>query len=175
MRSAFARLLTLRAAGLLLLAAIAAPSMACSGGDVTPTPARIVNGEPVANPTATPEATVVVSADGAVQFMVNVALDGSPQSGTAIFTQIGDTIDVRISLTPAVRAQAVSILRGKCPNPTGFYRHLDPVIGGFSSQTMEGVPMSELASGGLTLVIDSGSSRVNDFVGCADLPDLDLE
>ena len=113
-----------------LLACFGVAAMACSGGSSVPTPVGIVLTDPVPNPTATPQ-PIVTSFEGEVQeFEVNLAVNGSPQEGTAVFTRVNDFARIEVRLVPGGPAQTVTLRRGVCPNPEGFEESLDLVIGG---------------------------------------------
>ena len=164
----------MRFAALFLSLLVAGAMTACSGGDSsTPTPAGIVLTDPISNPTATPEA-IVTSFDGEVrEFEVNLAINGSPQQGTAVFTKVNDYPSIEIKLKPGAAAQQATLRRGSCPQPEGFVESLDLVIGGIMRQELRKMPFEDLLEGNMTLVISTDDESFNSFAACADLPTVD--
>lgn len=156
------------------LLAIAAMAFAsCSDESPTPTPASLGTVEVSANPTQTPEPEIVIADDGGIQFVLNMARNGSPQTGTATFTQLGSSIDLRVRLSPSAPVQMMVLRRGTCENITGYVRDLDPLIGGVSSQEIRDMGISALIEGDMVLVIGRGATSFNDVAACADMPVID--
>lgn len=163
----------IRLYALVLVAALTAATVACSGNSAPSAPAGIVLVDPVAEPSATPEA-VVTSFEGKVQeFEVNLASNGSPQLGTAVFTRKNDYANVAIRLRPGVAAQSVTLRRGTCPNPEGFLRTLNLAVGGVMRQEMRDMPFEDLLKGNMTLVVNTDDESFNEFAACADLPKVE--
>lgn len=156
-----------------ILAIVAMALMSCSDESPTPTPASLGTVEVSANPTETPEPEIVIADDGGIQFVLNMAQNGSPQTGTATFTQIGTTIDLRVRLSPSVPVQMMVLRRGTCENITGYVRDLDPVIGGVSTQEIRDMGISAVTQGDMVLVVGRGATSFNDVAACADLPVID--
>ncbi len=156
-----------------LVGLVIAVSIGCSGGSATPVPDGVVLTTPVPNPTSTPE-PIITSFEGDVQqFEVNLAINGSPQQGNAVFTRRGDTSHVEIRLSPGVPAQTVTLRRGQCPSPEGFEDSLDDAIGGILRQELRDYSMEDLTAGDLTLVVSVDDNSFNSFAACADLPEVD--
>lgn len=165
----------IRFAALLFAFLFVGAVIACSGGDSAAPPLRsgIVLTDPVANPTATPEA-IVTSFDGEVrEFEVNLAINGSPQQGTAVFTKVNDYPSIEIKLKPGVAAQQATLRHGTCPQPEGFVESLNLVIGGIMRQELRRMPFDDLLEGNMTLVISTDDDSFNEFAACADLPAVD--
>lgn len=155
---------------IVLFASIAASAVACSGADPTPTPGGVILTTPLPNPTATPE-PVVTSENGVVQkFEVNLALNGSPQQGTAVFTRKNDFFDVEIKMRPGVRAQVAVLRRGKCPDATGFVHEMDLLIGGIMRQEVRDLSFDDLLKGNLTLVVSTNDRGFTTLAACGELP-----
>ncbi len=126
--------------------------------------------DPVPNPTATPQ-PIVTSFEGEVQeFEVHLSINGSPQTGTAVFTRKNDFTEVEIRLSPGVAAQTVTVRRGMCPNPEGFEESLDLAIGGILRREVRDLPFDDLLVGDRTLVVNTDDDSFNTFAACADLP-----
>ncbi len=161
----------MRPVWIFLLLVLSLAAVACSSGSGSaPTPTGIVLTTPVPNPTATPEA-IVTSFEGVVQeFEVNMAMNGSPQQGTAVFTRKNDFAEIEIRLSPGGPAQTVTLRRGTCPNPEGFEESLELVIGGIMRQELRNVPFDDLVSGDRTLVVNPDTDSFNLIAACADLP-----
>lgn len=158
---------------ILMLAVLATAAVACSGKSTTPAQTSIVLTDPVANPTATPQ-PIVTSFEGEVQeFEVNLAVNGSPQAGTAVFTRKNDFAHVEIKLRPGVAAQTVTLRHGVCPSPEGFVESFNLAIGGILRQEMRDVPFDDLLVGGLTLVVNTSDNAFNEYAACADLPKVE--
>lgn len=162
---------TRRIAILLLLTAFAAIAGACSSSKPPTPPADIVLTTPVANPTATPGPKLSTTTDGnVIEFEVHLSSNGSPQTGTAVFTRDGAFSKVFIRLSPSVRLQSASLLRGQCPAPGSFAEALGDVIGGVLRQDVEGVLFEDLLAGDMALVINPADRSSRTITACADLP-----
>lgn len=160
---------------LLLLSAVVAAvtGAACSSASAPAPPSGIVLGTPVPDPTATPQA-VVTSFEGRVmEFEVNLAANGSPQQGTAVFTRQGAATGIEVRLQPGVRAQLVTLRRGRCPFPEGFVQTLDVVIGGVMRQTLRNRGFDDLLAGDLTLAISKDDDTFQSIAACGDLPEVE--
>ncbi len=155
----------------LFIALAAGLVTACSGGDsATATPTGIQRTDPVPNPTATPEPVVTTFEGKVQQFEVNLAINGSPQQGTAVFTRVNDYVRIEIRLSPGAPAQTVTLRRGRCPNPVGFEETLNLAIGGVMRQEIRNMPFDDLLSGDHTLVVSVNDDEFNTLAACADLP-----
>ena len=143
---------------------------ACSGDSATATPAVLYTVEPSSDPTPTPQPTIVVAEDGAIQFVVHMSYNGSPQVGTATFTQLGTTIDVRVRLSPSIAVQTMVLRHGDCDNPTGYVRDLDPLIGGVSNQEIRNMSMADLTSGDMVLVVSRRTASFAEVASCGEFP-----
>lgn len=153
-----------------MLAGLAGALVACSGTSASTVSPGIVLTTPVADPTATPT-PVITKIDGqVVAFEVNLALNGSPQQGTATFTRQGDTSRVVVRLRPGAPVQGVTLRRGTCSAPEGFEESLDAAIGGVLRQNFRKMSFDELLKGGLTLVVTTDANSFQSVAACADLP-----
>ncbi len=153
-----------------LFAVLGVAAAACSGGGSSPTPTGIELTDPVPNPTATPVA-IVTSFEGEVrEFEINMAANGSPQQGTAVFTRRNDFAHIEVKVIPGGPAQSVTLRRGTCPNPEGFVESLDLMIGGIMRQELRDMPFDDLLAGDLTLVVNPNTSSFNVITACGDLP-----
>lgn len=163
----------MRLFAIFLFAALAGAAVACSGGgSPAPTPVTILT-TPVSDPTATPIA-IVNSFEGEVrEFEVNLALNGSSQQGTAVFTRKNDFAVVEIRLRPGVPVQTVTLRRGTCPNPEGFEEEFNQAIGGVMRQELRDIPFDDLLKGNRTLVVNTSDKSFNEFAACADLPTVE--
>lgn len=145
-------------------------SFACSGSSSSPTPSGVVLTTPVADPTATPLPVVTYTDDVLERIEVNLALNGSPQQGTAVFTRRGGVSHVEVRLSPGAPAQMVTLRRGQCPNPEGFEESLELAIGGILRQEIRDYTIEDLVDSGLTLVVSTDDDNFNSFAACGDLP-----
>jgi hypothetical protein len=154
-----------------MFAAFAVVAGACSSSK-PPTPtADIVLTTPVVYPTATPGPILTTTAEGDVtEFEVHLSSNGSPQTGTAVFTRDGAFSKLFVRLTPSVRLQSASLLHGKCPAPDRFEEALGDVIGGVLRRDIEDILFEDLLTGELALVINPGDRTSRTITACADLP-----
>lgn len=154
----------------LLFGVLVSAVSACSGSSSTPTPSGIVRTTPIANPTATPQPVITLSEGVVQQFEVNLAINGSPQQGKAVFTRRGGISHLEVRLSPGAPAQMVTIRRGQCPMPEGFEESLELAIGGILRQEIRQYSIEDLMQKELTLVISTDDDNFNSLAACADLP-----
>lgn len=153
--------------------AITGVVVACSG-PAEPTRGPLPTVVAASNPTPTPTMTLFEADDGAVQFTYHMAHNGSQQTGTLTLTQIGETTEMLIKLSPAARVpQPVTIRRGTCENPTGFVRDLDTVVGGVLRQNFQDMPIGEFAMGNMTVVVSPEFGSLRGVAACAEIPRLE--
>ena len=159
---------------LLLLSVVMATVAACSGSAGAPTPpSAILLTTPVANPTVTPVAIVTRSEGKVVQVEVNLAANGSPQQGTALFTRDGGVTNLEIRLNPGVRAQTVDLRRGVCPSPEMFVENLGLVIGGVMKKQLRGVSFDDVTAGGLAIIVNVENRSFEPIAACGELPKVE--
>lgn len=163
----------MRLTAILLIGMLVAAALGCSSVSATPTPVGVVMSSPVANPTATPQA-IVTSFEGQVrEFEVNLAYNGSPQRGAAVFTRRNDFAHIEIILRPGGGAQQATLRRGTCLNLEGFEDTLEPIIGGILRQELRDVPFDDLLEGNWTLVVNPDVRSYNVIAACAELPKVE--
>ena len=155
--------------GLVVSAGVAA----CSGS-VEPTRGPLPTVATVSNPTPTPTMTLFEADDGAVQFTYHMSHNGSQQTGTLTLTQIGQTTEMLIKLSPAARVpQPVTLRRGTCENPTGFVRDLDSVVGGVLRQNFKDMPIGKFAMGNMIVIVSPEFGSLRGVAACAEIPRIE--
>jgi hypothetical protein len=98
------------------------------------------------------------------------AQNGSGEKGTAVLTQTGDTLMVKLALTGGSGDQPAHIHKGTCAklDPKPAYP-LTTVEDGASKTSLKDVKLSDLTSGTYAINVHKSTTDLKDYVACGDL------
>jgi hypothetical protein len=96
--------------------------------------------------------------------------NGSGESGTAMLTQAGDSLKVKLALTGSKGEQPAHIHKGTCAklDPKPAYP-LTTVADGMSSTTIKDLKLSMLTSGTYAINVHKSTTDLKDYVACGNL------
>lgn len=96
--------------------------------------------------------------------------NGSGQTGTATFEDMGGSTKVTISLAGGsfTSPQPAHIHMGACPTPGAVKYPLTDLVDGASETTID-APYSSLWSGDLAINVHKSASEVKEYTACGDL------
>ncbi len=137
--------------------------------------------EHVVLPTATPGAipptptAVVVQSDatGALQVGFHFGIQGQPQQGAGVLSQVGRGTKIEVNVRPAPGAvQQVSIREGRCESVGKWIDSVDPAIGGVSRSELKEIHIRDLVDGNHLIALSYPGGTFSEMATCANLPDL---
>ncbi len=160
-----------------LATAMAIFTVAC-GEEAEPTVIVLPTATPGAMAT-TPTPTVIQSeTDGKVQIGFNIGLEGYPQQGAGVVTQLDRGTRIKVSVRPAPgTVQQMSIRNGVCENAGNlqafrWVETLDPAIGGVSETILPDLHVSTILDGNHSVAVSIPGGTFSQVATCGNLPDL---
>jgi len=96
--------------------------------------------------------------------------NGSGEHGTAVLTQSGDSVIVKLTIAGGTGDQPAHIHKGTCakldPKPT---YPLTTVSGGSSTTTLKDLKLSALTGGTYAINVHKSTTDLKDYVACGNL------
>ncbi|MFY9664044.1 MAG: hypothetical protein WAL67_01255 [Candidatus Cybelea sp.] len=97
--------------------------------------------------------------------------NGSGESGTATLTQVGDDVQVVITLKggPATTPQPAHIHTGTCAKLGGVVYPLSNVVDGASTSTVKGVTIDKLLTATHAINVHESAANLDKYVACGNI------
>ena len=161
-----------------VLAAVAGTAVMACQNDTEPTALALPSATPGTMSTTPTPVVFQDEGDGKVQVGFNLGLQGYPQQGAGVVTQLDRGTRIKITVRPAPGTiQQISIREGVCEDADDLSKFkwvetLDHAIGGVSETDLPERHVSTILDGNHAIAVSIPGGTFSQVATCGNLPDL---